>query len=99
MMSNRNLDRLITEVNHELTLVANNGWLRVNCHLMLPYTKTNFIIFCSTRKRHFETQAKLKLNGTLMEQVYFATFFGFYIDKQTSNLGQTHSKSRFQIIT
>jgi len=42
--------------------------------------KTNVIIFCSTRKGNFETQAKRKLNGT-HQQVHFAKFLGIYIDE------------------
>ena len=46
-LSNRNLDRLITEIHHELILVEN--WF-VASKLSLNVTKTNFIKFCSIKK-------------------------------------------------
>ena len=38
-------------------------------------------MFCSTRKRFSESQANIKLNGSVIKQVHFAKFLGIYIDQ------------------
>lgn len=77
-LSDTNLDRLILTANYELAFIVK--WFDSN-KLSLNLTKTNFIIFCSARKKYLKPQVKIKLNGIAVEQVQSAKFLGVHIDE------------------
>jgi len=75
-LSDANLDRLISTLNSELACMSK--WFAIN-RLSLNVFKTNFILFCNSRKRYDKCEIKIMLNGIVLEQVKCAKFFGVYI--------------------
>ena len=80
-LSDANLDRLISTLNSELTCMSK--WFAIN-RLSLNVSKTNFILFCNSRKRYDKCEIKIMLNGMVLEQVKCAKFLGVYIDEHLS---------------
>ena len=50
-------------------------WFAIN-RLSLNVSKTNFILFCNSRKRYDKCEIKIMLNGIVLEQVKCAKFLG-----------------------
>jgi len=80
-LSDANLDKLISTLNSEL--VRMSKWFAIN-RLSLNVSKTNFILFCNSRKRYDKYEIKIMLNGIVLEQVKCAKFLGVYIDEHLS---------------
>jgi len=72
-LSDANLDKLISTLNNELACMLK--WFAVN-RLSLNVSKTNFVLFCNSRKRHDKCKIKITFNGTVLEQVKYAKFLG-----------------------
>ena len=59
-LSDAYLDSLISNLNSELTCTSK--WFAIN-RLSLNVSRTNFILFCNSRKRYDKCKIKVNLNG------------------------------------
>ena len=55
-------------------------WFAIN-RLSLNVYKTNFILFCNSKKRYDKCKIEIMLNGIVLEQVKCVKFLGLYIDE------------------
>ena len=77
-MHHKNLQKLVEILNEELDKLTN--WFVSNC-LSLNVKKTNFIIFCSSKKIYKRDDVNIILNGNKVEQISHTQFLGIYIDE------------------
>ena len=73
------IEALIEIVNSELVKLAD--WFSAN-RLCLNVSKTNFIIFCSSKKKYNPNLINISLNGHQITQIKHTKFLGVYIDKR-----------------
>ena len=77
-LSGRSIDELVSVVNKELEKIAD--WFKAN-QLSLNISKTNFIIFCNSKKKYDSSNLKVILNNIAIQQVNHVKFLGVYIDE------------------
>ena len=77
-MSHKNLDTLIEKIDEELEKVS--IWLKLN-KLSLNLTKTNFMLFKSSRKK-VDQELRIKIKYHCITQVRSTKFLGTIIDEQ-----------------
>ena len=80
LMSQKNPDTLMIQMNRELELIST--WLALN-KLSLNLAKTHFILFKSSRKK-LRSELTLKIKGQIISQVEYTKFLGLIIDSNLS---------------
>ena len=78
-LSGKNINELISIVNNELEKISD--WFKAN-QLSLNISKTNFIIFCNSKKKYDSTNLKVILNNVVIQQVHHVKFLGVYVDER-----------------
>ena len=77
-MEHRDIEAHVTRINSELVKLAD--WFPAN-RLFLNVSKTNFIIFRSSKKKYNPTLINISLNAHQITQIY-TKFLGVYIDER-----------------
>ena len=78
-MDQKDIKALIEIVNSELVKLAD--WFSAN-RLFLKVSKTNFIIFCSSKKKYNPNLINISLNDHQITQIKHTKFLGVYIDER-----------------
>ena len=76
--SDKSYDSLYQTANQELLKIAD--WFRSN-KLSLNLNKTNYILFCSHRKKIPDIQGSIQLNNFIIPQVISVKFLGVHLDQ------------------
>ena len=78
-LKHRDIKALIKIVNSELVKLAD--WFSAN-RLSLNVSKTNFIIYCSSKRKYNPNLINISLNGHEITQIKHTKFLGVYIDER-----------------
>jgi hypothetical protein len=78
-LSGKNIDELFNIINFELDKISD--WFKAN-QLSLNISKTNFIIFCNSKKKYDCTNLHIRLSNEDIQQVHHAKFLGVYVDER-----------------
>ena len=78
-LEHRDIKALNEIVNSELVKLAD--WFSANC-LSLNVSTTNFIIFCSSKKKYNPNLINISLNDHQITQIKHTEFLGVYVDER-----------------